>query len=353
MLLDPETLELAPRAPEVLARLDGDPRFKLELPAAQLEIVTPPRASVRERAAAGAPRAATWSRRPTGSRSARRRRSPLRRGRGRAERGPRYDLTAREYGSIAGASWSRRSRCTWRSAGPSARLPSTTRSASTCPRWPHWRPTLRSTGRTRAWRRCGPRSASCCRAKAFPRRPVVGGVRRELAGARAPAASPTGSVVVGAPPAPAYGTLEIRVPDAQTTVADARRGGFRARSGRLARRTTRRGRRVPGADLADRGEPLVGRAPGVEGQIADLRTGERVAARERCAGCWTTSGRGASGSRAGDALAPRGSWIDRATVPPSPRGRALRRPHPRRRAGSPTPLCPPANGYPTGVAALP
>jgi glutamate---cysteine ligase / carboxylate-amine ligase len=42
MLLDPETLDLAPCAPQILARLDGDPRFKPELPAAQLEIKTEP-----------------------------------------------------------------------------------------------------------------------------------------------------------------------------------------------------------------------------------------------------------------------------------------------------------------------
>ena len=41
-LLDPETLDLRPHAREVLERVDGDPRFKLEMPAAQLEIVTPP-----------------------------------------------------------------------------------------------------------------------------------------------------------------------------------------------------------------------------------------------------------------------------------------------------------------------
>src|SRR5947209_4243694 len=42
MLLDPETFDLAPRAPELLERLDDDARFKLELPASQLEIVMPP-----------------------------------------------------------------------------------------------------------------------------------------------------------------------------------------------------------------------------------------------------------------------------------------------------------------------
>src|SRR4051794_23916467 len=51
-LLDGETLDLLPRAREVLERTGGDPRFKLELPAAQLEIVTPPCATVPEALAA-------------------------------------------------------------------------------------------------------------------------------------------------------------------------------------------------------------------------------------------------------------------------------------------------------------
>jgi glutamate---cysteine ligase / carboxylate-amine ligase len=42
MLLDGETLDLVPCGADVLAALDGDPRFKLELPASQLEIMLPP-----------------------------------------------------------------------------------------------------------------------------------------------------------------------------------------------------------------------------------------------------------------------------------------------------------------------
>jgi glutamate---cysteine ligase / carboxylate-amine ligase len=42
MLLDPETFALTERAPELLERLEGDQRFKLELPASQLEILTEP-----------------------------------------------------------------------------------------------------------------------------------------------------------------------------------------------------------------------------------------------------------------------------------------------------------------------
>ncbi len=41
-LVDHETLDELPRAREVHERTEGDPRFKLELMAAQLEIVTPP-----------------------------------------------------------------------------------------------------------------------------------------------------------------------------------------------------------------------------------------------------------------------------------------------------------------------
>jgi carboxylate-amine ligase len=45
MLLDPQTFDLAPVSAPVLDRLEGDPRFKPELPAAQLEIVTTPETS--------------------------------------------------------------------------------------------------------------------------------------------------------------------------------------------------------------------------------------------------------------------------------------------------------------------
>ena len=46
MLLDPETLDLAPVARAVLSRLEGDERFKSELPASQIEIITPPARNV-------------------------------------------------------------------------------------------------------------------------------------------------------------------------------------------------------------------------------------------------------------------------------------------------------------------
>lgn len=51
MLLDPTTLDLAPRCEQVLTGLVGDARFKPELIAAQIETVTPPRRTVADAAA--------------------------------------------------------------------------------------------------------------------------------------------------------------------------------------------------------------------------------------------------------------------------------------------------------------
>jgi carboxylate-amine ligase len=48
LLLDARTLDLAPCAGELLERLGGDPRFKPELPAAQVEIATAPAATAVE-----------------------------------------------------------------------------------------------------------------------------------------------------------------------------------------------------------------------------------------------------------------------------------------------------------------
>src|SRR3954454_4382681 len=46
MVLDPESFDLTPRAGEILERLGDDPRFKPELPAAHLEVLTRPHPTV-------------------------------------------------------------------------------------------------------------------------------------------------------------------------------------------------------------------------------------------------------------------------------------------------------------------
>ena len=52
MLLDHASLDLAPKTAEALARVEGDQRFKAELPASQLEILTEPAGGVTEAVAA-------------------------------------------------------------------------------------------------------------------------------------------------------------------------------------------------------------------------------------------------------------------------------------------------------------
>jgi carboxylate-amine ligase len=102
MLLDPRTLDLAPRAVDALAAVAGDPRFKLEMPAAQFEALTPPRATVGEAAAdmAGARRdlaAALGGRLAFAAAGT----HPFAAGRGALNPGARYEAIAAEYGEAA------------------------------------------------------------------------------------------------------------------------------------------------------------------------------------------------------------------------------------------------------------
>ena len=102
MLLDPDTLELSERAPEVLGRLAGDRRFKLELPASQIELVTAPHgdvpAAMRELADARRTLldAADGLVRPAAAAV-----HPFSPEEGRLNDGPRYERTEAEYGRIA------------------------------------------------------------------------------------------------------------------------------------------------------------------------------------------------------------------------------------------------------------
>jgi carboxylate-amine ligase len=101
MLLDAETLDLAPHAAEVVEAL-GDPRFKIEMPAAQLEIVTAPHATVAEAAAelaqarADLAAAAAPRFRLAGAGA-----HPFAAGSGPLNRGPRYEAIEAEYASVA------------------------------------------------------------------------------------------------------------------------------------------------------------------------------------------------------------------------------------------------------------
>ena len=102
MLLEPETLELAPRAPEALELVGGDPRFKLEMPAAQFELLTRPcptvAAAVAELAAARRDLTAALAGR---LRVAAAGTHPFSSGRGELNPNERYAAIEREYGEIA------------------------------------------------------------------------------------------------------------------------------------------------------------------------------------------------------------------------------------------------------------
>ena len=102
MLLDADTLDLTPRVPELLERLDGDLRFKPELPAAQVELITQPAGSVEKmtaeltvgradlaQAAAGIGVLAGAGTHPFASAT------------GALTEDPRYEFTRREYGPVA------------------------------------------------------------------------------------------------------------------------------------------------------------------------------------------------------------------------------------------------------------
>ena len=102
MLLDPATLDLVPRAQEVIDGLDGDRRFALELPASQLEIVVGPVATVGEAVAALARGRADLARHVDGElRLAGAGLHPFAAVEGVLNRSPRYDVTVVEHGPIA------------------------------------------------------------------------------------------------------------------------------------------------------------------------------------------------------------------------------------------------------------
>ena len=101
MLLHPGTLDLLPEAQRIVDQA-ADERFKLELPAAQLEISLPPARDVPE--AAGRLRRARRDLAAVagnGTRLASAGVHPFAAPLGELNRGDRYDLTSEEYGDIA------------------------------------------------------------------------------------------------------------------------------------------------------------------------------------------------------------------------------------------------------------
>jgi glutamate---cysteine ligase / carboxylate-amine ligase len=286
-LLDPETLDLSPRAAEALAATAGDPRFKLELPAAQLEITLPPLESVPEaldqlrgarrelaRATAGlvAPVAVAVH--------------PFAAAEGELNRGPRYDRTAREHGVVARRQLVSALQVHVPVAGAErtlavynalrGHLPEVAALAAAAPF---------HEGRDTGLASIRPVVAGQLPRQGMP--PLIASWEAWAQDLRWGAASGT----VPEPrvwwwelrPHPTFGTLEVRVPDVQPTTAGA--GAIaavvHALIGHLAARHDA-GESLPAAPTWRLAENRwLACRHGVEGELADPETGERVATRTR------------------------------------------------------------------------
>jgi glutamate---cysteine ligase / carboxylate-amine ligase len=287
MLLEPRTLDLAPRAAGLLERLGGDSRYKLELPASQLEIVLPPAAGVAQAARAlGAARLGMAEALEGEARLAVAGTHPFAAAEGEVNRGPRYDRLAADYGPLA----RRQLVCALQvhvaiRGGDRAlavynalrgHLPDIAAMAANAP--------------FHAGRDTGLASVRPLIAQLLPRQGIPPTLESwdVLAeqldwGARSGAVPEPRRWWWELRPNPAFGTLEVRVPDAQSTVAEA--AGVAAAVQCLA---------VALAERHDAGEPLPA-APawriaenrwaalrgGLDAVLVDLESGRPRPARER------------------------------------------------------------------------
>ena len=293
MLLDLETGQLAPLATQVLRRVGGDPRFKRELPAAQLEIMTPPVATVGEavselararRELAGATRdlvelAAAGA-------------HPSSQGEGELSEGARYEHVRAEYGTYA------RRQLVFAlqvhiAPGAGARalavynalrsyLPEIAALAANAPF---------HEGRDTGLASIRPQIAGLLPRQGVP--PPLASWEEYMAalrwGAVSGAVPDTSTWWWELRPHPRFGTLELRVPDAQTTIADAAGVAAFAQclAATLAERFQAGERPEPAPSWRIAENRWWAARDGVEGQLADLATGQRVPTRERLLGLLT------------------------------------------------------------------
>ena len=288
MLLDPETLDLVPKGRDVIERA-GDARFKLELPASQVEIVTAPHRSVPEAMAelssgrADLARAAEGLARPAAAPV-----HPFAAAEGELNPDGRYRQTIEEYGRIARRQLVCALQVHVAIGGAERTLAVHNAYRSFLPELA----ALAANGPFHEGRDTGLASVRPKISEGLPRQGVPPPMRgwEEFAddllwGER--------SGTVHAPTVwwwelrahPVFGTLEVRVPDTQTTLGQAAAVAAFAHSlaGLLVERY-------------DAGEPLpchptwrieenrwAACSRGVEGTLADLATGERLPARQRLA----------------------------------------------------------------------
>ncbi|MDX6675494.1 MAG: glutamate---cysteine ligase / carboxylate-amine ligase [Solirubrobacteraceae bacterium] len=286
MLLDPETLHLVPRAKETLAHVGEDPRFKLEFPASQLEILTSPVADVPAAAAALLEARRDLQRAVDGRvRLGAAGFHPFSPALGELNDAPRYAHTRREYGAIAArqlvcalqvhVSVGNADRALAVYNGLRGHLPALAARAANAPFYE---------GRDAGLASVRPKIGELLPRQGVP--PAIesweGYADALRWGVAAGALPDQSSWWWELRPHPAFGTLELRVPDAQTTVADAAAVGAVAQSLVV----WLGGRHDAGEDLAPAPTWRIEEnrwsacRHGVEGAMADLRTGARRPTRE-------------------------------------------------------------------------
>lgn len=286
MVLDPETFELVPRASEVLARLDGDARFKLELPASQIEILAAPSATVPEAAAellAG--RRQLVSRAGGSFAFASAGVHPSSSGRGELNRTPRYERTIREYGAFA----ARQLVCALQ---VHVSVPGADRALAVyaaAREYLPWLAALAANAPFYEGRDTGLASVRPKLGELLPRQGIPPALEswEEYAdafawGAASGAFPDPGSWWYELRPHPRWGTLELRVPDGQSTVGDAAAVAAVAQAlmAWLGERYDRGELHSPAPAWRIEQNRWSACRYGVEGEMADLHTGALRSTRE-------------------------------------------------------------------------
>jgi carboxylate-amine ligase len=287
MLLDPATLDLAPRAEDMLARLDGDARFTRELPASQVEIATTPTADVADALAQlAAARARLIAACEGIARPAAAGVHPFAELSGELNEGGRYELIREAYGPVARRQLVAALQVHVAVGGADRTLAVHDALRSFLPELA----ALSANSAFHGGRDSGLASARPLVCGLLPRQgvpPALGSWERvaaELAwGARAGTVPEPRLWWWELRPHPTWGTLELRVPDAQTTLVEA--AGVVVVAQALVAWLAQR---------FDAGEPLPV-APGwrieenrfsalrhgLDGELADLESGERMGTRAR------------------------------------------------------------------------
>ena len=280
MLMASDSFELVERAPEVLSRLEGDGRFKLELPRSQLEIITEPALG-----AADAAEALLQGRRALAARAGELVRfagagvHPFSPAAGELNESARYEQVIRQYGPVA----RRQLVCALQvqvSVGEAERALAVYNTARS------YLPLLAALAANAPFyegRDSGLASVRPKLSELLPRQgvPPVIGTWEDYAemfrwGAASGAFSDARTWWWELRLHPGFGTLEFRVPDAQSTVADA--GAIAAVTQALVAWLGERHDRgeMPSVDPSWRIAENRWSACryGVEGQMVDLRSGE-------------------------------------------------------------------------------